>query len=685
MSELLISFDKESPSLIDEKIKIKAITEDKASLEYKFLEGTPGEGNLVWKPIQDFSNKNECEWKPIKPGEYMIMVQTKDKKSKTLKNAKARYKIKTSKEEISSIKENKDKLITKIITEKDSLILGEKINIEVIGKEGEELLYRYLIMGSHDWEIIKDYSTENKLTYTTIENGTIEILVECKRLASEENVEDFERVTFKVMNQPKIEIESFECLSENILVDEELIFKVGVNCDKTRTILYKFIKIDSNGRAACIQDYSTNNIISFSEGTKGEYKLLCYVKDLFSNKRFDDRAYIMYKVKPYNEIRIRKFSSDLNEPQVVGTKINFRASVNGGKEVLYRYIVEGPVAEDTGYIRSKLFTWEPKAEGEYKVILKVKDISFEANGEKDYEDIKEIFFKIEKKAEKPVRIVDIITSKANGYIKNEPINIKIKAEGGTELKYAFIVYKDGVEKERTDYGLTNWINFTPEESGEYELEVRVLDKYSDKEFDVHNFIYFKVRDYQLAEIDYVLLSQKEIYLVGDTIDIETIVQNTKNVLLRYVTKINGHEVEDTGFLKNKRFKVKPKAPGKYTFEIYAKNVLCTEEYDVKKEVSVYVHDAIPVTNTKINIKEKEIKVNQEITFEVTSEGGRDVCYEFYIMEKGTWVRVQSYSKKSYYTFLPFSTGKYRILVLSKSYYKKVNYEDYTSLEFEVKP
>ena len=75
------------------------------------------------------------------------------------------------------------------------------------------------------------------------------------------------------MDQPKVEIESFECLSENILVDKELIFKVGVNCDKTRTILYKFVKINSNGRATCIQDYSTNNIISYTEGTKENISL----------------------------------------------------------------------------------------------------------------------------------------------------------------------------------------------------------------------------------------------------------------------------------------------------------------------------------------------------------------------------------------------------------------------------
>ncbi len=75
---------------------------------------------------------------------------------------------------------------------------------------------------------------------------------------------------------------------------------------------------------------------------------------------------------------------------------------------------------------------------------------------------------------------------------------------------------------------------------------------------------------QEAEIDYVFTFTKRIYLVGDLIELETIVQNTKNILLRYVTKINGHEVEDTGFIESKRLRVKPKCSGKYTFEIYAK-------------------------------------------------------------------------------------------------------------------
>ncbi|MBS5886477.1 triple tyrosine motif-containing protein [Clostridium sp.] len=682
MSELLITFDKESPSVIDEKINIKVISEEEDSVEYKFLEGAPGERNLTWKPIQDFSDKKECEWRPRKSGDYMIMVQYKEKDSNELKNTKINYQIKgiEEKEILESNKKN-NKLIKDVIIDKTSLIIGEKINLEVLSSEEEILLYRFWIKGKQGWEPLKDYSTENKLTYTTTKSGDGELLIECKRPSSKENVDDFTTVIFKVKEQPLIEVNAFECLTENLLINEELIFKVGVNCDKSRTILYKFLRVDTNGRITCIQDYSTKNIVSFYEKQKGDFKLLCYVRDIFSNKQYDDRACMMYTIKPYDEIKIRNFSSDLNSPQVAGTNITFKSSVIGGKEILYRYIVEGPVAEDTGYIRSRSFNWEAKLDGEYKIILKAKDISFD----EEYEDIKELNFKIDKKGEKPVNILDIFSSKTRGCIKCEPINIKVKAEGGTSLKYSFIVYKDGKEKERSNYGITNWVNFTPEESGEYQVEVRVLDKYSSKEYDVHDFVYFKVKDYQEAEIDYVLLSQKEIYLVGDLIELETIVQNTKNILLRYVTKINGHEVEDTGFIESKRLRVKPKCSGKYTFEIYAKNTLCNEDYDIKKEVSLYVHEATPVSNTKVKIKNKNIVVNNEVTFEVTSEGGKEVCYEFYIMEKGNWVRVQSYSRKNYYTFVPFSTGSYRILVLSKSYYKKVNYEDYISLEFEVEP
>ena len=99
---------------------------------------------------------------------------------------------------------------------------------------------------------------------------------------------------------------------------------------------------------------------------------------------------------------------------------------------------------------------------------------------------------------------------------------------------------------------------------------------------------------------------------------------------------------------------------------------------------MYVSEASPVIETKIITNELEGRVNQEFTFEVISRGGKDVCYEFYLMENGEWRKVQEYSKKHHYSFIPFTPGKYKILALAKSYYKKVSYEDYDEIVFHVK-
>lgn len=672
MSEVLITFDKNSPGYIEDEINIKAIVEDEKDLQYKFIEGTDG----IWNPIQDFSNKNICLWKPKTNGKHIIMVQAKrDKSNKPFDHlGKIDFLVKSEKGNDFM----KVKIIEDVILDKAIFNIGAKVKIEVKGNY-ELALYRFWIKGKQGWEPLRDYGTENKLVYTTNNIGSVEILIESKMPESENNVDEFTTIRFNVVEGKIIEIVDFQCLTESMLVNEELIFKVVTNCDNNRNLLYKFLKIDKDGKTTCMQEYSSRRIISFKEKEKGEYRLLCLTRDMFSNKGFDDRAIITYIVKPYEKICIKNFSCDLNSPQVCGTEVTFKVDVDGGRELLYRYIIEGPNAEDTGYIRSNVLIWSSKVEGEYNITVKVKDISYD----EDYEDIQNLDFEIDKKSDKPVKIVDIITSKNKNSVISQPVNIKVKAEGGTILKYSFLVFKDGKEKERVEYGTTNWVNFTPEEKGDYEVEIRVLDKYSLKEYDSHSFVYLKVKEYIPAVIDYILIDSKENYLVGDTIDIEAIIRNTRNVKLKYVTKINGNEIEDTGYVNARKLKINPKCPGKYTFEIFAKNIKCEDGYDHKKELSIYVHEAVPVNSTKIEMLNENIKVNEEVTFQISSLGGKEVCYEFYIMEKGQWARVQEYSRKNYYTFLPFSPGEYRVLVLSKSYHKKVNYEDYDKLNFKV--
>ena len=664
MENLVILFDKDSPRNKEDEVLIEAVF-GKEPLQYKFIIGNDG----VWNTIQEFSESDTCIWNPSAEGKYIVMVQGKKEGSSRPFDYLAKEEFVIGEKEI-------EKLIKDVNMDKTHLTVGEKITIDVLGNE-QGLLYRFWIKGNQDWELIRDYTTSNRLVFTANKEGKQEILIECKEVNSSENFDEFTTIKFDVVLPTKIEITDFKCLTEELLINQELVFKVSSSLDDKRSLLYKFIKISKDGKVTCIQDYSSRRLVSYQEKEAGEYKLLCLVRDILSNKEYDDRAIMLYSVKAYNPINIKSFTPDTNSPQMNGSTINFKAEVDGGREIVYRYIVEGEVAEDSGYIRRNEYTWETQKEGEYTVTLYVKDISYDG----DYEDKKVINYTIDKKSDKPVKIVDIITDNKKTALIGQPINMKVKAEGGISLKYSFVIYKDNKEKERIGFSDSNWINFIPDEKGEYEVEIRVKDKYSNKEYDSHTFIYVRAKEYLPGEIDYILLPNKSSYLVGDLIDIEAVVQNTRSVLIRYVTKINGYLVEDTGFIQNKKIQLKPKCSGKYTFEVYSKNIKCEEEFDSKKEVSIYVSEATPVTNTKILCDREEVVCNEEVTFKVTSVGGKDVCYEFYIMEKGNWIKTQSYSKKDYYTFIPFLRGEYRVMVLAKSFYKKVNYEDYGEFSF----
>lgn len=780
-----IVFDKKSPQKVGAEINISGKIDNQGiELEYKFIVGKGG----IWSTIQEFSDRNECMWKPKREGEYMVMIQAREKDGKkpldylakedysilrsevvstmhkevsiepavnaedinieykdvaenntdknllmlnmkdfkdsngnteeTIKNqednliqfgakeiSEAENDIVTGKydseqnsithsdaEDIDDEKTNiveeykRDfNIIQDIITDKEEIVVGEKCPIEIKTNNEETYLYRIYIKKCNEWSIVRDYDTSNVFKYTANEAGEKEFLIQCKRLASTENFEDYRIKKINVKDNIKVEITNFKCLNKLLIVGEKLEFVVETNIKNTvdendQVLLYKFYKIYKDGKSVCIQDYSTKNDVYYKENQAGSYKILCLVKSILSNKEYDDRAVLVYNVKPYRTVKVNSFVANFNSPQASETEIKFSSEVQGGNTLQYRYKVKGPIEGDTGYTNKDEFTWTPMEAGEYEIILYVKDI--DCSGE--YEDTKKIAFTIEKKGKNPIKILDVVVDKEKKIIVGEPVNIMVNAEGGTHLQYAFTIRNDKRRLEGGEYNKANWINFIPKQIGEYEVEIMVKDRYSDKPYDAQTIIYLKAMEYLPGEIDYIILPYKETYLIGDVIEFECIIQNTHNVLVKYETKINGNSVEKTEFSKNKKLRFKPKAAGKYTIEVYAKNLKCTNEYDSKKEISFYVNEASPVIDTKIIANKLDANVNEELTFEVISRGGKDVCYEFYLMENNEWKKVQAYSRKHYYSFIPFIQGKYKILALAKSYYKNVNYEDYDEITFYVK-
>lgn len=666
MNEFNIVYSINSPQQKNVEILISVENEPKDNLLYKYIIGCEGK----WKIIKDYDEENSVLWKPEEDGKYIIMVQAKE-----LNSTKSFDYVSKREYIIGTVEE---KIISNIIVNKEKLKMGEKLTVTVETNKNPTM-YRYWIREKDNWELVKDYSADNQLIWSVRNAGEQEILVECKELDSKNKYDDFKSVKYEVQPVANVEITNFKCLVSDIVVDKELMFEVDTKHEEDRMILYKFIKVDSYGIATCIQNYSTKRVVSFIEKNSGEYKILCMTKDMYSQKEYDDRAVINYNVKPYKEVYIQKFTSDLSSPQLCDTAVTFSAVSYGGKELQYRFIIDGNYGEDSGYTRSNSYIWQTKSPGDYKIELWVKDYSYEGN----YESKMELNFRVDENTREPVNINEVILDKGKDLLVNSEMNIKVIASGGMELRYKFVIRKDGKEHEQIDYGTCNYARFIPEEAGSYELEVMVRDRYSKREFDSHSIVYLEAYDYIPANIDYVLLPTKEHYIVGDTITFNIIAQNTKNTLIKYVLFINDHRTEETEYVSNKKYVFVPKCSGNYNLEIYAKNLDSKKTYDCKKSIQIKIHDAIPVTNTKIQCDKVQIYANDAVTFTAFSEGGKEVLYEFYLMESGEWNLVQGYSRKNYYGFVPFAKGNYKILALCKSRFKKCSYEDYGMFDFTV--
>ena len=503
--------------------------------------------------------------------------------------------------------------------------------------------------------------------------------MECKDLNSESTFDEFKEIEILVTPIEKITIVEYISLSSELVTNSELKFKVITNNAGSGVILYKFVKINFDGKKEVIKDFSRENSVTYIETSPDEYKLLCFVKDIQSLNAYDDRAMINFRVYPYKKIEIEKFITEVPSPQYIGSKIEFYARVTGGQNLLYRFMLENEDDQDTGYTTRNSFNWEPKTAGEFKILLYVKDSSFAG----EYEAKSEINFLIEDGSNFHVIINEIVTDKKNPILVKDAVSIMAKAEGSQDLLYSFTTCLDGNIVEKVEYGICNWVNFTPESKGNYEISIWVKDKYSKRDYDVSGTVIIEAVDFLPGEIDYVLIPTNSKFFVGGNINFEAIIRNTKSTLVKYRLRKDEQTIEETKFSNIYKYMFMARESGQYTVEVYAKNINSINEYDTKKECDIFVVEAQPIVNTLISCDKTSIKSSEGATFRVHHGGGKVVLYEFYLMEKETWIVAQKFSRKDTFTYFPLEKGKCKILVLCKSKSSKKEYEDYAILNFFV--
>lgn len=509
------------------------------------------------------------------------------------------------------------------------------------------------------------------------------------------------------MNEFNIKIEEFSPQKK-----DRIKLLITIENEGNEELLYKVL-IGHNGKWSLIRDYSLENKVIWEGDLKGHYMVMVQAKEKYSNKPFDYTERIEYVIgqeqnkEIERDLEITSFAC-LNEKKITGEYITFEVATiqKPFRSVLYKFIKiseDGDMEIIRDYFEDNYLSYIEKLPGKYKLLAIVKysdsDREFDDRAVVSYE-VKPCdkvfihnFTKFNKETNEVEEIENLYNSGVIGSeeryrdIANKPTYLRdklllIEAQYGEGIEeFSFLVKKDGKVIHSDRNILRNYIYFTPNENGNYVIETRVKDNRSEE--CVEGIAEFRVLDYRPASIEYVLKSASSGYIVGKNICFETITDRNNETLCKYKVFIDGNFVEEVEYDYNKQFVFVPRCAGKYSFHFLVKNEMSTAEYDGLKVVQLFVQEEVNIENIRIVCDKETIVEGDPVTFFAECDGEASPLYEFYMMTKGEWRKVQGYSRKNYYTFIPFKADVYRFLMLCKNPKSDNEYDAFSQCEFKV--
>lgn len=309
--------------------------------------------------------------------------------------------------------------------------------------------------------------------------------------------------------------------------------------------------------------------------------------------------------------------------------------------------------------------WDEKREGNYLIMVQAKS----KNSEKpfDYVVRSEYVIKDESHIEEPPKEENNSTTKHKNTC-DDKINI----------------FDHISEDEKKEVGLKaaeEDLKIEDDFAGEIENSENLEDEIKEFEEEAEDFKHTSNKYGKL--IKYILVDPKDKYAIEEEIVFTILTENPKNTLTKYKLYIDEVLIEEIRYKESSEFSFLPRCIGTYRFEFYVRKKDSTSKFDEVVDYTLNVDYSKPIEQIELDCDKEFIRCNEDVTFTANTLGGKNVLYEFYILKDDNWELVQKYSKKNFYTMIPFKKGYYKILVLAKSFHKNIEYENYAIYKFYV--
>jgi ribosomal protein S4E len=349
-------------------------------------------------------------------------------------------------------------------------------------KSGANPIYQFSVLSGSKWTLLQTYSSMNFVNYKPTKPGTYKLKVQVRNQKSTAAYEDEKVIDYIVYEPGKV---------TSFTTDKASIQPVGTvvtilaNTNNINENLVKF-SVFHGGKWKTIQDYSKKTTFSWKPTVSGDYKLKVQVKNQKSNAPSDQEKIIDYTV--YEPGKITSYLLDKTENLRVGTTISLQTVNNDHKNNLVKFSVHDGKAWKTiqDYRQNTNVSWKPTAPGSYKLKVSVKNKLSRAS----FDQEKEFDFNIFQLA----TVTSLSTNVGNASEVNTKLSINATSNDATNNLYKISIFDGENWTILKDFSELSTVDWTPQKSGSYKIEVKVKHKYSKVGFENKQEIPFTVYD-----------------------------------------------------------------------------------------------------------------------------------------------------------------------------------------------
>ncbi|WP_394186929.1 triple tyrosine motif-containing protein [Metabacillus halosaccharovorans] len=535
---------------------------------------------------------------------------------------------------------------------------------------GKDLLYAFHLYDGKSWREVQSYSTKSQFVWKPSQSGAYKFSVHVKNSGSNQKYDDYKTLDYRIYENVKMEGVSLKQPSpqlENTPIELEAKASGGVKLE------YKFNLFDGQ-EWKDLTGYTGNSKLTWRPSSPGTYKFSVHVREATSTEPYDDYHAFEYNI--LEEINIESLTTDKVSPQKKDTEINLETSATGGSQILYKYWVYDGVnwVVLRDYSENPKFTWKPTKNGEYKIVVHVKDKS----SAKEYDAYKAELFDI---ADSDLKLT---------FTKESPqrtkTNILMEADTSIsdDLLYRFLIKSKDTNQETVlqKYSTDKSVEWSPTMGGEYQITVQVKSKESIKEFDYERSYTYEIIPDPIA-VSSVSSSIASPQNVGKTIRLTTNANGGINKLYKYwIYDGTGWKVI-RDYQSSNSFDWTPSKAGKYRFSVHVKDENSTKEYDAYKGFE-YEIKVGPVKAQSLSVdKTSPQSEGTKLTLTASATGGTNKLYKFHIYDGKTWRVLRDYQASNTVNWTPQQAGEYKLVVHVKDQTSKKEYDSYTSTFYTI--